>query len=104
MAYRIVIISVGSIIMKKVLKIFVLLVMILSTACGSKKVATKTSNTTSKSVDQVLQEKTGNSQNSDDKNHGGSVTNPDDTSNKKSASSQVPIAFNQNRLEMLNLH
>lgn len=77
--------------MKKNVTIFLLLVMILSTACGSKKVATKTSNTTSKSVDQVLQEKTGNNQNADDKNHGGSVTNPDDTSNKKSASSQVPI-------------
>ena len=77
--------------MKKNVTIFLLLVMILSTACGSKKVATKTSNTTSKSVDQVLQEKTGGSQNTDDKNHGGSVTNPDDTSNKKSASSQVPI-------------
>ena len=77
--------------MKKNMTFFLLLVMILSTACGSKKVATKTSNTTSKSVDQVLQEKTGNSQNADDKNHGGSVTNPDDTSNKKSASSQVPI-------------
>lgn len=76
--------------MKKNVTIFLLLVMILSTACGSKKVATKTSNTTSKSVDQVLQEKTGNSQNADDKNHGGNVTNPDDTSSKKSASSKVP--------------
>lgn len=76
--------------MKKNVTFFLLLVMILSTACGSKKVATKTSNTTSKSVDQVLQEKTGDSQNADDKNHGGNVTNPDDTSSKKTASSKVP--------------
>ena len=76
--------------MKRNITIFLLVVMILSTACGSKKVATKTSNTTSKTVDQVLQEKTGDSQNTDDKNHGGNVTNPDDTSSKKSVSSKVP--------------
>ena len=76
--------------MKRNITIFLLVVMILSTACGSKKVATKTSNTTSKTVDQVLQEKTGDSQNTDDKNHGGNVTNPDDTSSKKTASIKVP--------------
>lgn len=74
--------------MKKNITIFLLLVMILfTTSCGSKKVATKTSNTTSKTVDQVLQEKTSNTQ--DDKNHGGTVTNPGDKNNN--AAAQKPV-------------
>ena len=75
--------------MKKNITIFLLLVMTLSTACGSKKAATKTSNTTSKSVNQVLQEKTGGST-TDDKNHGGNVTNPEDKKNKSASSLSKP--------------
>lgn len=73
--------------MKRNVVTILLLAMILSTACGSKKVATKTSNTTSKTVDQVLQEKTSNTQ--DDKNHGGTVTNPGDKNNN--AAAQKPV-------------
>ena len=75
--------------MKRKVVNILLLAMILSTACGGKKVATKTSNTTSKTVDQVLQEKTSDTQSIDDKNHGGNVTNPDDKNNN--ISSQKPV-------------
>ena len=68
--------------MKKVLTYLMISLLLLSTACGSKKVASKTSNTTSKTVNQVLQEKTGNTNTQDDKNHCGTVTNPDDKNNK----------------------
>ena len=56
-------------------------------ACSNNKTSTKTSNTLSKTVNQVLQENIS----SDDKNHGGNVTNPDDQSNKISKSQQEPV-------------
>lgn len=70
--------------MKRKIVVGLILITLILTSCGSKKTASKTSNSSSKTVDQVLQEKTGESQNVDDKNHGGNVTNPDNQSNKKS--------------------
>lgn len=72
--------------MKRKIIIGLVLITLVLTSCGSKKTASKTSNTTSKTVNQVLQEKTGETKSTDDKNHGGSVTNPDDKNNKKSTS------------------
>jgi hypothetical protein len=70
--------------MKRKIVVGLILITLILTSCGSKKTASKTSNSSSKTVDQVLQEKTGESQTADDKNHGGNVTNPDDQSNQKS--------------------
>lgn len=81
--------------MKKRMILFLITISFMFTACGSKKVATKTANTTSKTVDQVLQEKTGETNNVDDKNHGGNVTNPDDKSNVKSSIPKVSGGVSQ---------
>lgn len=75
--------------MKRIATIFLIILVVITTSCGSKKVATKTSNTTSKTVDQVLKEKTSDTQNTDDKNHGGTVTNPNDQ-NSKSVNNTAP--------------
>lgn len=66
--------------MKRKIVVGLILITLILTSCGSKKTASKTSNTTSKTVNQVLQEKTGGGT-TDDKNHGGNVTNPDDKNN-----------------------
>lgn len=66
--------------MKRKIVVGLILITLILTSCGSKKTASKTSNTTSKTVNQVLQEKTGGGT-TDDKNHGGNVTNPDDNNN-----------------------
>ena len=60
--------------------------MIILSACGKKTTSTKTANTSSKTVSQVLEEKTNATNNTNDKNHGGNVTNPNDNSNKPSSS------------------
>ncbi len=67
--------------MKKRTVILLLAGIAILTSCGTKTTSTKTSNTTSKTVNQVLAEQTG--KNADDKNHGGNVTNPNDQSNKQ---------------------
>ena len=72
---------------KKICFIAFFIAMISLFACGNNKTSTKTSNTSSKTVNQVLQENIS----SDDKNHGGNVTNPDDQSNKISKSQQAPV-------------
>lgn len=66
--------------MKKGITTVLLMSLFAMVACGSKTTSTKTSNTSSKTVNQVLAEQTGN--NIDDKNHGGNVTNPNDQNNK----------------------
>ena len=64
---------------KRNITMLLLAVLVVTTSCGPKTVSTKTSNTTSKTVNQVLAEQTGN--NTSDKNHGGSTVNPNDQSN-----------------------
>ena len=72
---------------KKICFIAFFIAMISLFACGNNKTSTKTSNTSSKTVNQVLQENIS----SDDKNHGGNVTNLGDQNSKISKSQQAPV-------------
>ena len=71
--------------MKKLINVALISIMLILTACGDKKTSTITSNSTSKSVGQVMQEKISDEQKTDNKNHGGSVVDPNDKSNKTSS-------------------
>ena len=53
---------------------FIILALLLLTSCGNNKTSTKTKNTSSKTVSEVMAE--------GDKNHGGNVVNPDDKKSK----------------------
>lgn len=67
----------------------VAITLLLLTSCGSSKVATKTANTTSKTVNDVISEKTNANANASDTSHGGNVTNPNDKSNKTTTTKKV---------------
>lgn len=77
--------------MKVLRKLFLALsIGILLCSCGTKSIASKTANTTSKTVNEVLNEQISNAQKGDDKNHGGNVVNPNDTSNRTNSSNIKP--------------
>lgn len=65
--------------MKKVISILMVLSIMTLSACESKIPSIRTSRSNSKTVNQVLEEQKNAS---GDKNHGGNVVNPNDTSNK----------------------
>lgn len=56
--------------MKRLLTLLLVALMVFGTSCGNKKVASKTANTTSKSVNQVLQEQTDKTNSSQQSNVG----------------------------------
>ena len=87
--------------MKKVISILMVLSIMTLSACESKIPSIRTSRSNSKTVNQVLEEQKNAS---GDKNHGGNVVNPNDTSNKAVSGGVSNIDVDLTRLNAIMVY